>query len=226
MPYFFVKVNLPRRVLGNGDLPWMPTIISFEADGALKGIAVFTSWLKAEEFKAQMFFTPESEITPEIVQLGGEGGMPLTEFVSGVTNATRHIRRTYLETPIYIDPPDAYCKMVDAVSHSNLQRFLRRAMRDELESMCEHVSFEEYNGFTIILHERRVDKYYGCSAFRGKFDNAEAMATAIEDARGTTLEKYDLSTDFYPLHETAEMNIKALIDSVVGPEKKTPGIIV
>lgn len=221
MSYYFVKVHLPREALNSGDLAWMPTLIVFESDGALKGIAVFTTWLKAEEFKAMMNLSLESEI----VELGGDG-MPLTEFVSGVTNATRHIKKTYLETPVYIDPPDPYCKTVGAVSHSNLQRFLRRAMKDELEAMCEHVSFEEYNGFTIILHQRRIDQYYGCSAFRGKFDSAEAMVTAIEDARGTTLEKYDISTEFYPLCDTAEMNAKALIDQLVGPEQRKPGIIV
>ncbi len=155
----------------------------------------------------------------EIVELG-EAGMSLSEFVDGVTNATRRLTRTFLETPVYVDPPDVHCKSIDAVTHSNLQRFLRRCLKDELEAMCEHISFEQYNGFTVALHRRKVDDYYGCSAFRGNFTSAEDLSTAIEDARGTTLEKDIISTEFYPLPDTAELNARALINELLAEKKK------
>ncbi len=221
MSYFFVKVKIPKEHLQPGDKPWMPTLIVFQTTFDLKGIAVFSSWLLAEEFSAKM-----SEIASferEIVQLG-DAGMPLSEFTEGVINATRSMKKAMVDTPIYVDPPDPFCKGL-SVSYNNLQRFMRRAMRDELNAMCEHLTFDQYNGFTIVLHRRRNDGFFGCSAFRGVFTDAEAISSAIEDARGTTEEKYAISTEFYPLHETAPMMVKAAIDEIISQEPKKKIII-
>ena len=214
--YFFVKVKIPAEHLQKGDLPWMPTLIVYKADFDVKGIAVFTSWLKAEEFSAKM-----SELVSfdrEIVEIG-DAGMPLTEFLEGVINATRSMTKAMTETPVYVDPPDAHCKDI-AVSYNSVQKFMRRALADQIKSMVDHLGFEDYEGFTIALHKRKADSYHGCTAFRGKFDDFEALGSAIEDAVGTTLEKYVITTDYYPLIDTAIMIAKKMIDDSSKPPPK------
>ena len=68
MDYFFVKVNLPKSEHVSGRLPWMPTMIVYESDGELKGIGVFTSWLKASDFASAIshMFT-DAAFTTEVI---------------------------------------------------------------------------------------------------------------------------------------------------------------
>jgi hypothetical protein len=221
--YFFVKVNLPEGECVPGRLPWMPTLIVFESDAALKGVAVFTSWANAHDFSSMMAQVLPPTFTTEIIQLG-DAGMPLTEFTEGLINATNSMRNALVSTPVYVDPPDLFCKGI-SVTYNSVQRFMRRAMRDQLDAMCEHLSFDEYNGFTIALHKRKADGYFGCTCFRGRFTDAERMNTAIEDAQGTTLEKYHISTEFFPLRETAPMMARAAIDQIAGMEPKKKIIV-
>ncbi len=221
--YYFVKVNIPKDGQVAGRLPWMPTLILFESDQSLKGIGVFSEWTKAEDFRAMLGSMFSGNFEMETVTLG-EKGMPLSEFTEGVVNAVRSMYKAMVDTPVYVDPPDPFCKGLD-VSYNNIQRFMRRAMREELEAMCDHLGFEQYSGFTIATHKRKVDDFYGCTAFRGAFTDSETMATAIEDARGTTLEKYHISTEFYPLVETAEMMAKKAVDEFSTPDTKKKIIV-
>lgn len=135
--YYFVKILIPESAPIAQDLApadrWMPSLIFYESDYDIKGVAMFSTWLAADNFRGETSSVCTYET--EVCRIGGDG-MPLSDYFDGVKRAMRSFQKALIETPIYVDPPDIYCKGA-TVSFNSFQKWALRCMKDEIETLAE-----------------------------------------------------------------------------------------
>lgn len=189
-PFWFVSVEADKAccpfVSVEADKTCCPAMVMYQADHSFKGVALFSSELSAEAF---IFKLHESGMTlrasPTLLS-----GDTVRAFAGNLMRYASP-EKVLKELPVYLDPPDTYCK--DASIRplfSNLERFFLRYMQSEVPWQYRTAAILQREKFTLIIlqSEAAEDQYVG-QAIRGHFLTREEISIASEDVIGTSEEK-------------------------------------
>ena len=188
MPYWSVVLKAPQDQRSKIKLEYLPGMIFFKSDGDVKGIAVFSSQDAAQGFREQISAMTTLEVlcTP----------LKTAEDV----NAWSAMLMAYLgpkkvkELPIYLDPPDAYCKGVNVPrEHKSLRTFISRCMPDLDPMAGDVVAFKPMAGSQVVVCRDKATKKYAALVHIGgapdQFESGAAMVHEYLDSVGTTDER-------------------------------------
>ena len=183
--WWFVRIVVkPRR--DGPDPGWRPTMIFFECDDDVKGVALFTSRVKAEEFAGRMAMT----LPHDVAELGGESvRATVKDYVLALVSHIGTSKKA-LAMPVYVDPPDDYCKGKVSPTFKSLERFFLKHKQCEVPYEYDLVGFGMHKGYTIMLLKHANGASFVAQTMKGEFTDRESMSIACEDAIGTTDERH------------------------------------
>lgn len=212
--WWFIKVE--TGAAATPPVPvWCPSLIFYEIDTSPKGLALFTSREAAQQFSDGLHDL--CHIDRSIVRLGRDG-VSAADYVRAVAQHLPHGEKVALgELPVYVDPPDCWCKQ-EKVAFKNLARFFWRHMQEDVPWDCEPVDWYEYRGCTICVMRDAKKGCFVAKTAKGVHSTPYDMGVAIEDAIGTTEEKLCVVVDGYGSDERALDGARLQLDKALGPE--------
>lgn len=105
--WWFIKV-FTGQLPTSQDPGWRPSMVFFQVDNDVKGLALFTTWAKAEAFTGPL--SAHCSLKIEIAELGGKDGVPIPVYVAALTAHVRKVERALTRYPVYVDPQTATAK--------------------------------------------------------------------------------------------------------------------
>ena len=205
-PWWFVQVILPAQGRPKGDPGWRPSMVFFSADESVKGMAVFTSWAAAEEFKAAI----PTKLQTEIIELGS--AMPIKTWYQVALGCVGN-HKALLHTPVYVDPIDSYGKD-HRPAFATLERWFLRHWQNEVPWDFDVDEMVAYGGCTICVMRHAQTGLFVAVTMKGAYETRESIANAIEDAYGTTEWRYYTRTNGSNRKEDAIVQAQRFVDHI------------
>lgn len=196
---------------------WRPAIIFFQSDNTMKGLALFDSRTNADAFRVHLQSLVSCDL--EVVQLGSEA-CTVGAYIDAVMRCGMSEAAALSRFPVYVNPTDCYCKNVNP-EYSSLRKFIIASMTSSALSGVAWVTpmakIENYNGFTFCVIEaaepgKKDSKYY-VVGIKGTYSNREELVVAIDDAEGTTDDRYKIVFGLCPSVDDACIQARKVIDT-------------
>lgn len=184
--FWLTKTELPPEYAQQGGkILWRPSFVFFLADYSTKGYAFFTTRDNADGYRLLLEALDEYHTYPVTVEQFDD----IPGYAACVTEHIRSANKAYKDVPVYIDPPNLYCKGVKT-SYASLQKFLYKNFQEQMPYGHEVVGFTHQRGCTIQLLRDKASNKFTAVCMRGVFQDRATISAAIEDAIGTTDEVY------------------------------------
>lgn len=206
--FYFLKTELPPDC--GAQILWRPSLVFFQADWSTKGYAFFTTRENAEGYRLELEKNQSLPVTVEMLE-------DIPTYMACVVEHIRAANKAYKSVPVYIDPPNLFCKGI-ATSFNSLEKFLYKNFQNEIPWAHDVVSFTHHRGCTIELLRDRFTGQYTSLTARGVFHDRPAISAAIEDAFMTTEQMYCQKSDPVATEEEA-LGIAVSHINRVAPEK-------
>lgn len=171
--FYILKVILPKGYPAK--VPWRPAFVQFQTDADIKGVALFTSWLAADNFKNANVEACSLDMVIEEFDVESFFKAMIEHF---------GLAKAYKEVAVYIDPTDPYCKG-KSVDFASVEKFLLKHGPPDLPWTHEIVGFGEHKGFTLMNTRETASNQYVTMAMKGSFKDRAEFADAVDAVAGT-----------------------------------------
>lgn len=187
MSFWSVVLKLPKDPKAKIVLEYAPATIFFESDDDIKGIAVFSDQDAAQSFRQQI----AAMVTMEVIC------MPLhsVEDVRAWCDLLLKYLgpKKYDTLPIYLDPPDQYCKGVSIPRDlKNIWTFITAKMPEEMHPLGgDIVGFEMCHNCGVVILRNQETGQYGALAHLDAgtiHSGGLEMLNEYMESKGTTSE--------------------------------------
>jgi len=197
--FLFLQVATPTG--------WLPSMVFYECDHMPKGLALFTSWLAAQPAKAN--HEAGSKLPCEIKVLGAD--VAARDYYNALL-AYLGDHKKALQFPVYVDVPDSYAKGLYP-KYPTLERFLLRHFQKDIPWDMAFVRCEKYYGCTVCLLKSADGKFMAVT-MKGDHHDRAAISAAIEDAMGTTEQRYYTRTKMSLDEDVVLKEARGFIDRI------------